>query len=88
LEYDPNLAADSVELGSLGSFLSIPLRGGGRLLGKLEVYRRQPDSFREQDRQFFAEIGQRIGVALHHAERFQHAQALLNKGPAARTDGK
>lgn len=69
----------------LHAYIGIPLRGIEHTLGVLEVFHRDPGGFTDRDPELFAEIGNRIGVALQNAEIFCRTQNLLLKSSALAT---
>jgi len=69
----------------LHAYIGIPLRGIERTLGVLEVYHADRAGFGDRDLALFAEIGNRIGVALQNAQIFSRTQNLLLKSSALAT---
>jgi len=63
----------------LSTWMGVPLRGGERILGVLEVFAPQTRIFAQDEADMFTVIGNQIGSALENAQLFDHAQTLLSK---------
>ncbi len=71
------------------SFLAVPIRSGGEIIGVIGVQSTDPDwKFRETDQQLLSTIASAVGVAFHNAKLFEEtrqAKAAAEEADAAKS---
>ncbi|HEX6740101.1 MAG TPA: ATP-binding protein, partial [Vicinamibacteria bacterium] len=81
---DPRLRfADIVRRFQYRSFLGVPLRHGGEVLGSLEVVTKQPRRFGEEDQTLMTLFAVQAAVAIENARLFQEAHSHLDQAVEA-----
>ncbi len=63
----------------LGCVCCIPLVSRGRVLGLLGLARRKENSFRQEDAEFFGQIGAQIAIAIENALAYREISELKDK---------
>jgi len=63
----------------LGCVCCIPLVSRGRVLGLLGLARRKDNSFRQEDAEFFGQIGAQIAIAIENALAYREISELKDK---------
>jgi PAS domain S-box-containing protein len=77
---DPRLRfGDLVRRFQYRSFLGVPLRRGGEVLGSLEVVTKQPRRFGEEDQTLMTLFAGQAAVAIENARLFEEARAHLDQ---------
>jgi PAS domain S-box-containing protein len=81
---DPRLRfGDLVRRFQYRSFLGVPLRRGGEVLGSLEVVTKQPRRFGEEDQTLMTLFAGQVAVAIENARLFEEARAHLGQAVEA-----
>jgi nitrate/nitrite-specific signal transduction histidine kinase len=77
-EYAPDLLSDKdpIALEGVISFLAVPLRHGGDLLGLVGVMTRQPRRFSQNDVQLLTRLAHQVAVAIENAQLYRQVRDL------------
>jgi putative nucleotidyltransferase with HDIG domain len=71
---EPSLARVAANGEGLRSYISVPLKSNGRILGVMDVITRQPRQIASRDKELLTSIGNQIGVAMDKARLFEELQ--------------
>lgn len=72
---DPRwLRMDATEIEGVVSYLAVPLRVGGRVIGVLDVATRTPRTFSAEEIDFLTTLGGRAAIAIENARLFDETQ--------------